>query len=588
MIRVAPVRTPRRTTLPKRSRVTGLGPALLFAALAACPGLLSGQTPASSPTALPDGPIDFEFEAYANNVRVVPPLVAEFQLGVSRLSGRGTIRDGRVTGSFRDTDRLRLGTRSLDARIVDGTYREIGSTRLLSLRVEITASSHPSDECAPGLTGLLEIQDSPDSLPGNGQPNDFVRLGSWSGDCRTHVHGWNNTDGGPRTAPESGGPPGGGQWAVVEVEGGGTGRIATLDDADRGLAGAAGGGPLDLIIAFDLTSSMGSSIESMKAKTVDLVRRAGARSADFRLGLVTYRDAADADPFWERGLGPVSAAELEGLMADWEPRGGGDVPEDVAEALSRAIAMWEREGTTARKPVKLVVVVTDAPGKWPDGFGNTKESIARRALAVDPAHVYPIVVGGSAAALEDARQIAARTGGRLLRADEGVDVADAVLAAVDEGVARHAGEAAVGGGGGGGPVAGRGGPRLLYVLLGALVLLAAVAGATLAAVRRRPAAPAVRRPVELALEIVGVDGVATRVDVFEAPAVLGRDPGCDVTIDHPTVSRRHAELRVEDDELVLVDLGSTGGILADGVAVSRARLWSGRELVLGDVGLRVL
>jgi hypothetical protein len=165
---------------------------------------------------LPAGEIKFRFSGYANNVKVLPPLVAEYQLGVSRITGNGVIKDGKVTGSLTDTDALKRGTRSLKARIVGGSYSEVGPARRLSLTVEITESSHPTDEAAPGVTGTLELQDSPARLK-NGKPDDSVGLGGWNGAVRTHIHGWNNEDPGQRTWPTKGGPPNGGLWADVEI-----------------------------------------------------------------------------------------------------------------------------------------------------------------------------------------------------------------------------------------------------------------------------------------------------------------------------------------------------------------------------------
>lgn len=176
----------------------------------------------SGRNSLPKGEIKFRFSAYANNVKVLPPLVADFQLGMSRISGAGVIKDGIVTGTLSDTDNLKRGTRWLKARIEGGSYSEVGVARRLSLRVAITGSSHPTDEAAPGLIGTLELQDSP-ALLKNGKPDDTVGLGSWSGSVRTHVHGWNNEDPGQRTDPPKGGPPNGGLWADVSIEGGGKG-----------------------------------------------------------------------------------------------------------------------------------------------------------------------------------------------------------------------------------------------------------------------------------------------------------------------------------------------------------------------------
>lgn len=68
---------------------------------------------------------------------------------------------------------------------------------------------------------------------------------------------------------------------------------------------------------------------------------------------------------------------------------------------------------------------------------------------------------------------------------------------------------------------------------------------------------------------------------------LGRSKDCDVTIDDASVSRRHAEIRREDDALWIVDLGSTNGIEVNGRRVERARLGTGDRVLLGQTELRV-
>jgi hypothetical protein len=63
--------------------------------------------------------------------------------------------------------------------------------------------------------------------------------------------------------------------------------------------------------------------------------------------------------------------------------------------------------------------------------------------------------------------------------------------------------------------------------------------------------------------------------------LLGRGTDCDLRMVDPGVSRHHAELRVEDDQVVLVDLGSTNGTLVDGQPVRRVVLNEGTTVTLG-------
>lgn len=64
---------------------------------------------------------------------------------------------------------------------------------------------------------------------------------------------------------------------------------------------------------------------------------------------------------------------------------------------------------------------------------------------------------------------------------------------------------------------------------------------------------------------------------------IGRSPDCDVVIDHPSVSRAHAEIVGDNGAWRLRDLGSKNGSFLDGAPVSDAALATGSWLRLGDV-----
>jgi hypothetical protein len=63
--------------------------------------------------------------------------------------------------------------------------------------------------------------------------------------------------------------------------------------------------------------------------------------------------------------------------------------------------------------------------------------------------------------------------------------------------------------------------------------------------------------------------------------VIGRSRDCDVTLDDPNVSRRHAELRREGGAWVVADLGSTNGVKINGRRVNEHPLAPGDEITLG-------
>jgi hypothetical protein len=67
--------------------------------------------------------------------------------------------------------------------------------------------------------------------------------------------------------------------------------------------------------------------------------------------------------------------------------------------------------------------------------------------------------------------------------------------------------------------------------------------------------------------------------------LLGRGTDCDLRLVDTGVSRHHAELRVEDNQVVLVDLGSTNGTFVNGQPVRRVALIDGTSVTLGRTTL---
>ncbi|GAA1260099.1 antibiotic biosynthesis regulator FhaA [Kitasatospora nipponensis] len=72
-----------------------------------------------------------------------------------------------------------------------------------------------------------------------------------------------------------------------------------------------------------------------------------------------------------------------------------------------------------------------------------------------------------------------------------------------------------------------------------------------------------------------------RHQITGTACVLGRSTEADVRIDDPGVSRKHAEIRPGTPAMVL-DLGSTNGIVVDGQHTQRATLRDGSRIVVGS------
>jgi Mg-chelatase subunit ChlD len=199
-------------------------------------------------------------------------------------------------------------------------------------------------------------------------------------------------------------------------------------------------GPLDLAICFDVTGSMSSSINSVRNNAIDILTKLKQRLGDLRVALISFRDIkADKDVFT---VTPFSS-DIKGVIAtmkSWQARGGGDEEEDQLAAIRKALDMWDKIKSDPRKPTKIVVVITDAPPHDPDVKGNTQQSIADYAERVDPAHIYPIIVGSNASAHAKAADLAKLTGGEVLTAKSGDEVAAVLMATVQKAIAAHSGE----------------------------------------------------------------------------------------------------------------------------------------------------
>jgi FhaA, N-terminal domain/FHA domain len=102
-----------------------------------------------------------------------------------------------------------------------------------------------------------------------------------------------------------------------------------------------------------------------------------------------------------------------------------------------------------------------------------------------------------------------------------------------------------------------------------------------------PQATEAASPVDLGVErevaVLAWDGRRMRVD--KRRVVLGRSRECDIQIEDPNVSRRHAELRQEGAAFWIVDLDSTNGIEVNGRRVQRAKLDSGDVVTVGSTDI---
>ncbi len=79
---------------------------------------------------------------------------------------------------------------------------------------------------------------------------------------------------------------------------------------------------------------------------------------------------------------------------------------------------------------------------------------------------------------------------------------------------------------------------------------------------------------------LSIDGERHPID--KRVTVLGRSQDCDVQLNDPNISRRHAEVRQEDAAFWIVDLGSTNGMEVNGRRLRQAKLEDGDRITIGS------
>jgi pSer/pThr/pTyr-binding forkhead associated (FHA) protein len=79
------------------------------------------------------------------------------------------------------------------------------------------------------------------------------------------------------------------------------------------------------------------------------------------------------------------------------------------------------------------------------------------------------------------------------------------------------------------------------------------------------------------------DGKRKEFPIVSRTVVIGRAEGCDLRVPLLSVSRRHCEVTVEGDEVMVRDLGSSNGTYVNNKKVAEKELQAGDRLVVGPV-----
>jgi len=99
---------------------------------------------------------------------------------------------------------------------------------------------------------------------------------------------------------------------------------------------------------------------------------------------------------------------------------------------------------------------------------------------------------------------------------------------------------------------------------------------------QQPTAAASAEELGVAREVVRLEVDGASHEVTKQRTTLGRSRDCDLQIEDPSASRRHAEVRQEGTAYWIVDLDSTNGLEVNGLRTKRAKLQPGDTITIGS------
>ncbi len=89
--------------------------------------------------------------------------------------------------------------------------------------------------------------------------------------------------------------------------------------------------------------------------------------------------------------------------------------------------------------------------------------------------------------------------------------------------------------------------------------------------------------MNLSLVMFKADGSRREFPVNNRSFVVGRTNHCDLRIPLSAVSRKHCEITIEEDEILVRDLNSSNGTYHNGVRVQEAGVDAGDQISVGPV-----
>jgi hypothetical protein len=96
----------------------------------------------------------------------------------------------------------------------------------------------------------------------------------------------------------------------------------------------------------------------------------------------------------------------------------------------------------------------------------------------------------------------------------------------------------------------------------------------------QPELPSLKKPQYV---FVALDNPRQRIQLSKESTLVGRNPACDIALDHGSISRQHCLMQITDRGLHIKDLGTTNGTKINGVNITESYINPGDQLTMGHL-----
>lgn len=211
-------------------------------------------------------------------------------------------------------------------------------------------------------------------------------------------------------------------------------------------------GKLDCVLCIDKSGSMTDDIAAVQTTSGEfldeLMSFSTSNNLTMQVGLVTY--SRHDDPDWLRAWPLTSDIDqvrrnIQNIRIENSNLGAGgneDLYGAMMYAMNQLVGGQQVDMRWRAGAAKILVPVGDEPPDEPDWEGRTLANVARVARALDPVHVYPVILPKQRGSflnptIRAMRRIARKTGGQTIQVSSAEELPPTLVDTVKLAVRRH-------------------------------------------------------------------------------------------------------------------------------------------------------